>query len=196
MKNPAIAGRFTFCTPSIGGISRLWATPFVRMQLLYQLGERDIVADIANPLQWFEVQVDRDNDTFSETTTRGRNGIIYKPTISLFFPKMKAGTRKGVRALTEGKHAFIIQDTNGICHIAGFDTPFELVDYQASVDKFKGTNGYTLSLQCNSLEGIKPINSAYVRQRVENLDPVACPGIVLENESILYTISHCIVIPE
>lgn len=196
MKNPAIAGQFTFCNPSIGGILRLWVTPFVRMNLLYQLNNKDIVKDINNPIQWFEVQIDRDNDTFSESASRGRNGFVYKINLSLFFAKMQAGTRKGVRALTEGKHSAIIQDANGLYHLVGYDTPLEFLEYSAATDKYKGANGYTLTLQSLSSDGIKAINSAYVRQRVEDLDPAICPGLVLENESILYTIGHCIVIPE
>ena len=191
---PPIQANFTFCHLATGGISRLWVTPFRIIRPLFQLGNYDLVKSIQQPLQWYEVEVDRSQDKFEETAGQQKQGLLYRQTLSLFLPKMQNGKRAAVNALLYNPHIAIVEDLNGQYHLLGEQFGLRFADYRAGSGTSSEANGYQVVLAADASRPILQVNANYIRMVILETEQAICPGVVLDNPALIYQVANCIVL--
>lgn len=149
----SLAGIVTDCAPSLGGIKTVWLTQYDNVKDV-TVAENEISAiSMESGAKWYEYQFRKGTGSLTSTLTVDEAaGINYVANeISLVFTKMETAKRIEVAAMSVGKLAAIVLDSNGKYWFLGKDDYVSASAGTGVTGTAKGDqNAYTVTLATDS----------------------------------------------
>lgn len=140
------------CQPSLGGIKKVWLTPYAGVTEV-TIGDNNMVSAITNAGEWYEYQFRKATGSLTSTLnvdeTAGINYVSNE--LSLVFTKMETAKRIEIAALSIGQLCAIVLDSNGHYWFLGKDDYVSASAGAGNTGTAKGDqNAYTITLSTDS----------------------------------------------
>lgn len=175
-----LAGITLDCQPSLGGIKRVWLTPYANLNGEVTVDtidnsteeEKDttygMITDIplVEGAEWYSYQFRKATGSMNSTLNVDETaGINYVTTeLSLVFTRMETPKRMEIAALSIGQLCAIVEDSNGHYWFLGKDDYVSASAGAGNTGTAKGDqNAYTLTLSTDSDSYPYEIDPTYVQ---------------------------------
>ena len=145
------------CEYSLGGIKEVWITEYSNVKTVTVDPESNMISAITleTSAKWYDYQFRKGTGSLTSTLTVDETaGVNYVANeLSLVFTKMETAKRLEITAMSIGRLAVIVLDSNGKYWFLGYDFPISASAATGQTGTaFADFGGYNVTLTDNSKE--------------------------------------------